>query len=230
MKFPEIRRDEVNSMKASEAFFIGLFRRIFNKRKKKVFIIGFHKTGTSSMGKALQILGYTVCGSIKEAKDYPKKDKPYEYIFNKAIPLLQKYDAFQDTPWFLFYRELYQMFPDDYFILTTRENDKWIKSVQKHFGNSKFMYHDLIYSTNESLNNETEYLKTYQNHNHECTLFFEGKSNFLKIDIQEFEWDKLTSFLNVNKPFVTFPHVNKSSDRRSYISKVRRFIKTIYYK
>jgi len=33
-------------------------------RKQKIFVIGFHKTGTSSLGAALEILGYTVCDAV----------------------------------------------------------------------------------------------------------------------------------------------------------------------
>ena len=123
MYFPELNRNEQNSLKMSSAFLLGLFRRIFLKRKRKVFIIGFHKTGTSTLGKALQILGYTVCGSLKEAYDYDLNKDVKSYILEKAKPLLNTYDSFQDTPWFLIYKELYQLYPDAYFILTKRSEN-----------------------------------------------------------------------------------------------------------
>ena len=56
MRFPEFKKSEVNSMKASKAFWLGIFSRVFVSRKQKVFIVGFHKTGTSSMGKSLTVI------------------------------------------------------------------------------------------------------------------------------------------------------------------------------
>jgi len=38
MKFPEFARNEINSMKASEAFFKGFMRRIFKKNTKKYLL------------------------------------------------------------------------------------------------------------------------------------------------------------------------------------------------
>lgn len=230
MIFPELKRNERNSMKVSVAFMKGLFRRIFFKRDKKVFIIGFHKTGTTSLGKALQILGYKVCGSIKEAYDYRKHDLQKEYIFSKTQNLLKNYDAFQDTPWFLFYKELYDLYPDDNFILTIREPDKWLRSVQKHFGNSRFHYHDLIYGTADSIKDSDIYLEKYNQHNKDVLKFFQGKANFKVLNVESVTWSDLTLFLNTSTPITEFPHANKASVRGSTISKIRRFIKHIYYK
>lgn len=230
MYFPELNRNEQNSLKMSSAFLLGLFRRIFLKRKRKVFIIGFHKTGTSTLGKALQILGYTVCGSLKEAYDYDLNKDVKSYILEKAKPLLNTYDSFQDTPWFLIYKELYQLYPDAYFILTKRSEKRWIKSVQKHFGDQKFKYHDYIYGTNNSIKDESIYLKRYQNHNLEVELFFEGKSNFLIFDIENSNWETLVSFLGARKPLVAFPHANKAGNNLLLKTKVKSLIKQLYYK
>lgn len=230
MLFPELNRREIDSMKASESFFMGIPRRILNKRNQKVFVIGYHKTGTSSMGKALQILGYKVCGSIKRAKGYMEAESPYAFILDKARPLLNEYDAFQDTPWFLFYKELYAMYPDAYFILTTRDADKWIKSVQKHFGTKKYMYLDLIYGSYDSFGMENEYKEVYNKHNEECLAFFKDKPRFMVIDLSDFGWNKLCSFLGVKSPNVAFPHVNKSTDRGSLLSGLKRVMKKLYYK
>lgn len=230
MLFPELKRNEQNSLKMSTAFLLGLFRRIFLKRKRKVFVIGFHKTGTSTLGKALQILGYTVCGSLKEAYDYDLNKDVKSYILEKAKPLLSTYDSFQDTPWFLIYKELYQLYPDAYFILTKRSEERWIKSVQKHFGTHQFKFHDYIYGTTDTINDENIYLKRYQNHNLEVELFFEGKSNFLIFDIENSSWETLVSFLGVPKPFVSFPHANKAGDNLLLQTKLKSLIKQLYYK
>ncbi len=231
MLIPELYRNEINSMKISKTFILGLPRRLFYKRKEKVFVIGFHKTGTSSLGKALQILGYSVCGSLKEAYNYEKfNGNSLKYIFRKAKPLLNKYEAFQDTPWFLLYNDLYRLYPNAKFILTTREKVQWMKSVQNHFGNQNFSFHHLIYGTLDSINDEKIYLNRYIKHNEDVRYFFKKKKNFLELKLEEdFEWDKLCKFLNISKPKLNFPHVNKSQSRNSFTNKIKRNIKSFYY-
>ena len=227
--FPELRKNEINSMKASEAFIKGLPRRFFNK-ERKIFIVGFHKTGTSSMGKALQVLGYTVCGSLKEAYNYKNEELNFKkFLLNKAKPNLNKYDAFQDTPWFLLYKELYAMYPNAYFILTTRDTSSWIKSVQKHFGKGKYKFHDMIYGSFDSFHNEKKYIDIYEEHNSDVKQFFASRGNFKVIDIDQFNWQELCFFLGVNEPLWDFPHANRSSSRGSLLNKLKKFIKDKYY-
>lgn len=230
MLFPELHRKEVNSMKASPAFLKGLFRRISKRRHKKVFIIGFHKTGTSSLGKALQILGYKVCGSLKEAHNYDNQQDMKSFLLKTASPLLNRYDAFQDTPWFLLYKELYERYPDAYFILTKRPTELWINSVQKHFGNQTFKFHDYIYGTNDSFNDSTQYVKVYENHNISVEHFFSNKGNFLQFDVSRDGWDQLVTFLKVKKPTSKFPHANEAKYRSRTLTKVKKLIKKLYYK
>ena len=230
MNFPELRKSEINSMKASEAFIKGLPRRIFT-RKKKVFIVGFHKTGTSSMGKALQLLGYTVCGSLREAYNCKDQDNNFlDFLLEKAKTNLNKYNAFQDTPWFLLYKELYTMYPDAYFILTTRNTRNWIKSIQKHFGKGKFKFHDKIYGSFDSFTHESTYVKIYEQHNSDVKKFFSDKGNFKVIDIKHFNWEQLCGFLGHDKPFWNFPHTNRSSARGSLYNWIKRLIKNKYYR
>lgn len=233
MMFPELSRNEINSMKASEAFFRGLPRRIKNRNKNKVFIIGFHKTGTSSMGKAFQMLGYRVCGSIKEAMDFNKIDQdPREYIFSEALKLTPKYDCFQDTPWFMFYKELYEIYPDAYFVLTVRPEKDWIRSVLNHFGNrDNSPYHEWIYGHKDPRSNEETYLKKYQNHNNSVKSFFKNNSKFIVFNLKEDDkWTKLCAFLGGAEPKVSFPYVNTNKSRKSFYTKIKLIAKKIYYK
>jgi hypothetical protein len=219
-------------MKASEAFFRGLPRRIRNRYKRKVFIIGFHKTGTSSMGKAFQILGYRVCGSIKEAMDFGEIDQdPREYILNKALKLTSKYDCFQDTPWFMFYRELYELFPEAHFILTKRPDEDWIRSVRDHFGNrNNSNYHSWIYGYQDPISHEDIYLSKFREHNKAVEDFFKNKNNFLTIDLSEKDkWKKICSFLQVSEPMYNFPYVNTKKSRKNVYSVVKQKLKNLYY-
>ena len=233
MMFPELSRNEINSMKASEAFFCGLPRRLKSRGFNKVFIIGFHKTGTSSMGKAFQMLGYRVCGSIKEAMDFNKIDQdPREYILAEAMKLTPKYDCFQDTPWFMFYKELYEKYPEAYFILTKRPDKDWIRSVTDHFGNrNNSNYHSWIYGYQDPISHEGVYLNKYREHNRAVEDFFKNKKNFLVIDLSEKnKWEKICTFLNVPEPYYAFPFVNTKKSRKHIYSVVKQKVKSIYYR
>lgn len=234
MNFPELHRSELNSMKPSSAFILGLKRRLFFKPKNKVFIIGFHKTGTSSMGKALQILGYRVCGSLKEGVDLDKiKSSSKSSLLESMYDVFENYDAFQDTPWFLIYKELFNAFPDAKFILTIRDEDKWIKSIQKHFGNNSFQYHNYIYGSYDTFTDEKIYRQVYSKHNKECEMFFlEMKKEILILDLEHSlnKWQLICNYLKVNSPNGKFPYANKANYNLKLSSRLKKILKKVYYK
>jgi hypothetical protein len=82
---------------------------------RKVFCIGFHKTGTTSLNVALQTLGYQVTGP--NGYNDPKIQKR---VLALAHSLVKKYDAFQDNPWPIIYKEMDHAYPGSKFILTVR--------------------------------------------------------------------------------------------------------------
>jgi hypothetical protein len=81
------------------------------------------------LGKALKVLGYKVTGP-NGVNDAEIDKKARELVFDLA----KKYDAFQDNPWPLFYKELDREFPGSKFVLTVRDEVSWIKSQVSHFG------------------------------------------------------------------------------------------------
>lgn len=234
MLFPELHKSQINCMKPSKELLFGLFHRLGGKPRQKVFVIGFHKTGTSSLGKALQLLGYKVCGSLKEGFGVSTKSKTYkEDLMTIAgnVKLFDTYNAFQDTPWFLLYEELYVKFPEAKFILTIREEQSWLQSVQKHFASGNFAYHSFIYNSLDSLMEAEHYVETYKNHNDNVISFFKKEqADLLVLDIKASnKWKLLSDFLQLEAPKTEFPHANKAKDRYSFAAKIKRGIKKIYY-
>jgi hypothetical protein len=69
--------------------------------KTKVFGIAFHKTTTTSLAKALTHLGYGVT-------DPNWVDNPNiaEKVYKLASDLANRFDAFQDNPWRILYKEV----------------------------------------------------------------------------------------------------------------------------
>jgi len=130
--------------------------------RQKVFGIGFHKTGTTSLKHALEHLGYRVTGP-----DAPRDPDIASKLHDLTRQLSQEFDGFQDNPWPLVYREMDLMWPDAKFILTFRDPSRWMASVSKHFTERDSPMRALIYGADKAhpAGNEEHYLSVYQAHN-----------------------------------------------------------------
>ncbi len=128
----------------------------------KIFCIGFQKTGTTSLGKGLELLGFKVCNPDVLLLDPKIKDKALRY----AIEKIPHYDAFQDNPWPLLYKELDAMYPGAKFILTTRRPRSWLKSMKQYFGNYEAAAESWIYGEGITpRKNPHKCRRMYKNHN-----------------------------------------------------------------
>ncbi|MDB4693855.1 hypothetical protein OAF30_00325 [Flavobacteriales bacterium] len=185
-------------------------------QKRKILGIGWHKTGTTSLGVALEALGYSVQDSSIDRKPL------YDNNIDQIISQLDGFDACQDCPWNLIYQDLYKAFPNGYFILTIRDENEWLKSVSNHFGTTNNKLREFAYGTGLGFpkGNEAEYLARYKLHNASVIDFFADKPNQLLIlDLSKNKgWDKLCSFLSVDHPKIPFPHKNKR--RKSLTEKI----------
>ena len=100
--------------------------------KAKIFGIGFHKTGTSSLARALTLLGFnTIHGDPRKKPPYGDEGRTLIEMIDKGnyeLPTIEKYDAFTDNPYFSIWKQLDSNYPGSKFILTIRDPKKWIKS------------------------------------------------------------------------------------------------------
>ena len=71
-----------------------------------------------------------------------------------AFKLANRFDAFQDNPWPILYKELDRQFPDSKFILTLRPSDEWIRSVVSVFGDEETAVREWIYGVGHPKGNE----------------------------------------------------------------------------
>lgn len=174
--------------------------------KPKVFCIGFHKTGTSSMAAALSNLGYRVAGP------YGVNDPNIENnVLSMAYSLAEEFDAFQDNPWPILYKELDAKFPGSKFILTLRSPESWIKSQVNHFGKEETPMRKWIYGVGCPEGNEDVYLSRFKRHYQEVIEYFVDRPHdLLVLDLPKGDgWEKLCPFLGVDIPSDPFPHENK---------------------
>lgn len=178
--------------------------------RAKVFGIGFQKTATSSLAAALYILGYNVTGFFG-AHDPDIAEK----VYDMAYDLADRFDAAQDTPWPVLYKELDQRYPGSKFILTVRPVDKWINSVVKHFKNQYVPAHEWIYGVRTARGNEDVYIRRYEEHNREVIDYFVDRpGDLLIMDITQGDgWEKLCPFLGQEIPPLDFPAQNQAAER-----------------
>lgn len=177
------------------------------KNQRKVFCIGFQKTGTTSLGKALGMLGYKVCGPVGTL-DPDIQDKALEI----ALKYTDRYDAFEDHPWPLLYRELDRIYPGSKFILTVRRPKSWLKSVLNYFGGyDSAPDRRWVYGAGNPVGNERLYLRRFKEHNKNAKAYFKDRpDDFLVLDLaKDNGWEELCAFLGHEVPNKPFPHLNK---------------------
>jgi hypothetical protein len=180
--------------------------------KPKVFCIGFHKTGTKSLAKALSMLGYRVTGP-NEVRNVSIRQQVLEI----APLLVARFDAFQDNPWPILYRELDEWYPRSKFILTLRPTNEWIASVVSHFGGAETPMREWIYGFGDPRGHEMRYVEIYERHNREVLRYFQDRpGDLLVLRIAAGDgWQKLCAFLGANEPIGRFPSLNRAAHRRT---------------
>ena len=174
-------------------FIIPLYKK---KNDHRVFCIGDVKTGTSTLAKALSILGYRSIQWIQVSK--PK---------NGWIQYLKKsnFDAFSDHPMYEngLYKELDKAFPDCKFILTIRDTKSWVKSYNNYFKDSPWEI-----TNPKTMENR---IKEYEKRNNDIIEYFKDRpSRLLILNLMNGDgWNNLCNFLNKPIPDKPFPHKNK---------------------
>lgn len=187
--------------------------------RPKVFCIGFQKTGTSSIGAALGILGYKVHRGFRF--NLPGKVQLSEPVTRAkladiALPLTKAYSGFQDNPWGLLYREIDAAYPDARFVLTRRDSEDWADSLIGHFrdeDNPTFRY---IYGCdNAPQRSRAHFIRIYEYHNQSVLAYFKNRPrDLLQFDLETANWPQLCQFLERRKPlFREYPHRNAAQAR-----------------
>ena len=175
--------------------------------RQKVFGIGFHKTGTKSLCRALEILGYRVCGPIGA-----RNPEIASEALLSTLDHAHRFDAVQDNPFPLFYRELDQEFPDSKFILTTEDPDIWIARAVRYFGSNETPMRKMIYGEGSPVGNEKLYRERFVKHQKDVETYFKDRPKDLLIWplTRVPGWEILCDFLEMDIPEkVDFPHKNK---------------------
>jgi hypothetical protein len=187
----------------------------------KIFCIGFHKTGTTSMGLALGKLGYRVTGSLGT-----RDPRIADHVYALVDAMVPRFDAFQDNPWPVLYRYLDEKHPGSRFILTVRSPESWIRSQVRDFARKETPMRQWIYGAGCPAGNEEIYLARYRRHNEEVLAYFANRpKDFLRMDLPAGDgWDKLCAFLGRPVPAEPFPRANPASRSRAIKNSVTKWL------
>jgi len=189
----------------------------------KVFEIGLMKTGSSSLGKAYEILGYKHKGWTPDAVTEFNESYDYEVLFK----IIDEYDAFEDNPWngndFPYdiskgcdYKILDEKYPNSKFILLERDDESWIKSMEywcspklsiRDFGNLLDIDERWVTDREKIIKEKLEWKRLKFNGIKE---YFRNRPNdLLVMNICNGEgWKVLCPFLDKSIPDVQFPKKN----------------------
>ena len=181
----------------------------------RVFGIGMHKTATTSLHTAFQILG------LKSAH-WPNAH------FAKAIwnemssagrsPSLEKFYCLSDLPIPILFEELDKAYPASKFVLTMRDEGAWLNSMERHFDPkfNKFSagwdsdpftsrIHKIIYGQKHF--DREIFLRRYRQHNADVLHYFRNRPDDLLVMNMSLGagWKELCGFLKVPVPPVDYP-------------------------
>ena len=168
---------------------------------KKIFVIGFNKTGTTSLDFLFKNLGI---------KSIHNNETPVMKIINK-------YDAFTDGNHtgeegsIGNFKDYYNAKPDSLFILNTRPIQKWLISRYKHATCGKFVDNWCWPVSDEKTN---EWIEKRETHFQNILSFFKDKpSQLLIINIDKNGWEKVVSkFLKKTHSIVSYRN-NRPDDK-----------------
>jgi hypothetical protein len=186
----------------------------------KIFGIGLSRTGTSSLTKALNLLGLRVI-------HYPSDVITYQELShgNYKLSILEKYDGITDIVCSPFFVQFDQTYPNSKFILTIRDIESWLVSLESHWASREdYLSHDktdirsnivrfyraVTYGINSFSKQRLEYV--YQRHEIEVREYFVNRpESLLIINITAGDgWQKLCKFLDLPNPEQPFPWENAS--------------------
>lgn len=206
-----------------------MLSRLFSNNKKScrdkkiIVIIGFNKTGTTSIHRLFQQAG------LKSAHwDEGKLAKTMMLNVLEGRPVFEGYDrdfdVFSDMVyrtdsfWFegnSLFRQIAMDYPNARFIYNTRDIDDWVKSRANHSeqvdGQTVLALFEKILGTTDIELINKHWRDVRLRFESDIKAFFNGKENFLEIQINEPDFaTKLGAFVDMDVPENAWKQYNKT--------------------
>jgi len=179
---------------------------------RKVFGIGWAKTGTKTLGECFEILGLSHQGpDLSLAHDLRSGD------LTRIMSIAGHKQAFEDWPWLILYRELDEAFPESLFVLTTRSPERWLRSYRKMLAaqgvasSEMNEVRSILYGLPFPDVTDRQLLERFKKHNADVRRYFSGRADNLLVADWEtgYGWRELCRFLGMDIPRLPFPWANR---------------------
>ncbi|MFR0691693.1 sulfotransferase [Enterobacterales bacterium AE_CKDN230030158-1A_HGKHYDSX7] len=179
----------------------------------KIFGVGLNKTGTTTLAKCLQTLGFQQHVSVRRDLLVKYREGHLDDVFAVA----DANQTFEDWPWPLMYKELFFRYGEDArYVLTRRRTPQaWLDSLKRHSLRTPISMHCrlLAYGHDYPHGMESHHLELYEKHNRDVRAFFvqQGVEHLLlEISFDSGDgWDELCGFLGLPAPAEPLPHENR---------------------
>ncbi|ONI83023.1 hypothetical protein ALI144C_18450 [Actinosynnema sp. ALI-1.44] len=197
---------------------------------------GFGRTGTASLKRALELLGFGPCHHMSEVLKQPRTTVGWTAALNgdpSVLPeLLRGYRATLDFPACLLWRELSELYPTAKVLLSVRDPQSWYDSARATIlnpirgENIDEQLAALLMPFSEAMAgrgfrrdlDEAETIAVFNRHNEAVRAGVEP-SRLLVYEAGA-GWEPLCAFLGVDVPDVPFPQSNDSASFRENVRKV----------
>ncbi|QMU57700.1 MAG: sulfotransferase family protein [Boseongicola sp.] len=186
--------------------------------------LGFGRTGTESLKKALEILGCGPCYHMFEVLPHQNRVDEWVSLVQGKTPDWDKtfagYHASVDWPGAFFWRELAEHYGDAKFILTTREPERWYDSMAKTIlpllretavdPNSLANQMFISRTFGGDIDDRDNVIETFLRHNAAVKAAIPS-DQLLELEVGA-GWDPLCAFLGIDVPDVPYPWGNRADE------------------
>ena len=193
---------------------------------------GFGRTGTASLKRALETLGFGPCHHMEEVLAHPEQVPYWQAVFaGESVDLDKVFNGYRaqvDWPGCHVWRQLATAYPQAKVIHTLRPEDAWWTSFSATIGKLLTIHKDLpmpphvaamMNATETALVRQTfgcpptdraGVLAAYRRRTEEVRATI-PRERLLVFDVSE-GWEPLCAFLAVPVPSTAFPRVNSTQE------------------
>jgi hypothetical protein len=197
---------------------------VLKQLPNKIFGIGMHKTATTSLHHALEIMGFD---SWHWLSAHTAKAIWREMNNDGTSPTIDRYDALSDLPIPMLYKQLDEAYPGSKFVLTLRDEESWLDSVRRHFSDRNpwragwsqdpftNRVHQVLYGRQDF--HAGIFRERYRRHNREVFDYFRDRPGDLLVMEMGVEgarptnWEALCKFVDAPRPLMPYPSANGGS-------------------
>ncbi len=209
----------------------------------KVIGAGFGRTGTNSLKKALEQLGFEKCHHMAEVLPSDTQVRLWHDISQNKPPawdaIFDGYQSSCDFPSSIYYKELADHFPDSKIVLTVRDAEGWYDSAEQTIYAITNAIPDWLIRLVPHIRRWREMIEIilwqglfdgkFEDRAHAISVFEQHietvkqtipADRLLVMHVKE-GWGPLCEFLNVPVPDNPFPRVNDTAEFRKRIQVIK---------